>query len=1427
MSDRAGFKGKIKIRLPLKVRRLIHEISIAARLVSSRAKRRQHNSPRSYKHPNIYPEIDTDIEPIIDTRTEERRNGGLNILTHAVKKLGFVFHRDNLDERDGVIAGTVKPHHQGDRLADRSNQGDNPAATSGEQANRSPADRHDFPTDWPRPAARGKSRAQGPFALAKTSQKSGEGRVDTDTQTVASILSLDGFAALLLGALLFISPLYSFVFSQEPLPAYMLAAVAFAVHACNKIRKGKLDLFGSRLNTALFILPLLALFSSIGSWDTRGAVGLFLLLSSCFAAYWLTSSLAASPAAARGLLLVMIAGGAAASILMLTPIAQGSIANELLYSVGAILSASYLCCTCFMSYYETVGNQTHLITSSTAGLDSDYQTPLSAGSTISPGSNDQTPFTAASATSRSDYLTSINPIITLSNYQTPINPTKIHQQKHSKLPHKTIKTLINPTLFAAGYFILMSVTALGSVLTYAAILLGIALLLYGLAPAMRKNTLGIILIQGASVFLVIRPVQESLAAGSSLSGWLWAGTDLLISIALLNTWHRLKKYAKPYTDEGPYTVKEHYPGKEPQISEELDTSKKPYTSNDFHLSIELNPSQTTPAAGYRKALQRKPHRRGTRRLRPWVIPTAAVFLFLVILISGFQNIPLLCKQTAGQQPYPLAELMLRSRDGLKAMATSPRTLLLGAGGGGWQALSHMHQSFYYEAPVPGAFLQAGVELGIFGLLAFCAAWSIFINKMKQLLKASRLKAHSIKDSSVWLSSEKKAVITATAVGVLALGCHLILWCGFSPAASLYLFVLFGLGNCLSSRLLPQTNDKRAKTVHISSILRRSKLMQWSGFLRWTTLFSMSKHNPKPKLIPWLKHIRRPKFIPRLAFFRKPVLIHRPGLRSSRLRLPKLRLPRLRLPKVIITGTCLPKITISKAFSKISIGSRLHKISLSKHRFRLILIGLSVSSDNKGSINLNDIKNSMNGERVSSGLKGSARCTSLRLFLSIPLAWAKSAAANSQRLARNTAKYLTVLAVAVLIFNLSWGIWLGEKSARTAAYALEKGDIPAALHNMEKAARLDPFNSSYHKQLGMLYLERGSVNGLPKNGVSSGTSKSNKALSAESNKASNENMNRTSNRASNKTITKSSNGTPTSETLSKASSGDAGRSLSGVFPEALNGESKRGSDEQENLKKAVFHFQRGLRLSRGDVELRVLYAEALLQMGKVEEGAAQLKEAIKLRPLQQNLYEYLSLGCLTAGRFLLEQAQIPEKALQETADQNQQKNLTITLDKTQPENLEKDPQETITITLDKNHKESLNEPTAKTQTKTPANTALLNKARSYLKAALRVPEELEKRRARINKNHLIYWRGSPYLGITPKIQLYSGEAAALLGDWPQAVRYLNKAARDASLRPEALLWKGLVQKRTGLGQMGETLISRALQEKPELADELNKLEELFE
>jgi len=200
------------------------------------------------------PEIDNNIEAIIGPKTEDRSSGGLNILTRAIKKLGFASHRNNLEKRDGgitAITGTVPPGDQGDRLTERADHRDSSTAPSGGQVDRSPADQRDFPTDWTRLHARGKFRAQGRFAPDPAAQKSGEGRADADSQALTSIFSLDGLATLLLAVLLFISPLYSFVFSQEPLPAYMLAAVAFAVHACNKIRKGKLDLFGSRLNTAL------------------------------------------------------------------------------------------------------------------------------------------------------------------------------------------------------------------------------------------------------------------------------------------------------------------------------------------------------------------------------------------------------------------------------------------------------------------------------------------------------------------------------------------------------------------------------------------------------------------------------------------------------------------------------------------------------------------------------------------------------------------------------------------------------------------------------------------------------------------------------------------------------------------------------------------------------------------------------------------------------------------------------------------------------------------------------------------------------------------------------------------------------------------------------------------------------------------------
>ncbi|MGB4504257.1 MAG: hypothetical protein WBI44_05115 [Syntrophaceticus sp.] len=74
----------------------------------------------------------------------------------------------------------------------------------------------------------------------------------------------------------------------------------------------------------------------------------------------------------------------------------------------------------------------------------------------------------------------------------------------------------------------------------------------------------------------------------------------------------------------------------------------------------------------------------------------------------------------------------------------------------------------------------------------------------------------------------------------------------------------------------------------------------------------------------------------------------------------------------------------------------------------------------------------------------------------------------------------------------------------------------------------------------------------------------------------------------------------------------------------------------------------------------------------------------------------------------------------------------------------------------------------------------------------VPQLLEERSSQINKRHLRYWNGAPYLGITPKIQLYSGQAAALLGNRKAALHYLEQAALDASLKEEAELWQGLIQ-----------------------------------
>ena len=69
MNDRAKFKGKIKLRLPLKVRRFIHEMH-RGKPASSRSNESSIIRPILHT-PDIYHDINPNIEPIIEPNTDE------------------------------------------------------------------------------------------------------------------------------------------------------------------------------------------------------------------------------------------------------------------------------------------------------------------------------------------------------------------------------------------------------------------------------------------------------------------------------------------------------------------------------------------------------------------------------------------------------------------------------------------------------------------------------------------------------------------------------------------------------------------------------------------------------------------------------------------------------------------------------------------------------------------------------------------------------------------------------------------------------------------------------------------------------------------------------------------------------------------------------------------------------------------------------------------------------------------------------------------------------------------------------------------------------------------------------------------------------------------------------------------------------------
>lgn len=206
--------------------------------------------------------------------------------------------------------------------------------------------------------------------------------------------------------------------------------------------------------------------------------------------------------------------------------------------------------------------------------------------------------------------------------------------------------------------------------------------------------------------------------------------------------------------------------------------------------------------------------------------------------------------------------------------------------------------------------------------------------------------------------------------------------------------------------------------------------------------------------------------------------------------------------------------------------------------------------------------------------------------------------------------------------------------------------------------------------------------------------------------------------------------------------------------------------QDNLGIAV-------RNDRGNAELRLLYAQALFNSARIDEGLEQMEAAADLVPFRQDVYENLAVGYMSAGRFLLEQADAAQGESKEQAEDVKM---------------------------------------------------LREQGRKYLELAVEAPGRLEARMAAVPQKYLEYWTKAPHLKVSPMINLKAGEAAVLLGRWPLADTRLTAALEDPNLKPEAILWRGLALEKQQ--KDGDGLISEALKLQPELAEERDKINTLL-
>jgi hypothetical protein len=216
-----------------------------------------------------------------------------------------------------------------------------------------------------------------------------------------------------------------------------------------------------------------------------------------------------------------------------------------------------------------------------------------------------------------------------------------------------------------------------------------------------------------------------------------------------------------------------------------------------------------------------------------------------------------------------------------------------------------------------------------------------------------------------------------------------------------------------------------------------------------------------------------------------------------------------------------------------------------------------------------------------------------------------------------------------------------------------------------------------------------------------------------------------------------------------------------------------NDESTQLDKAQGVMSLAVKLSRGDSNLRMQYAEVLFRGGAIDQGLSQLEEANTLLPLDKSTYEGLAEGYFQAGQFYLEQANRSGTSAQDAKQLKQQ-------------------------------------------------------GQSDLEQALNVPKRVQARMAAVPKSALKLWndRGLPLLAVTPTVNQNAGMADVLLGHYQDADSYLQASMSDNSLAATSQLWEGIALQQQGETGQGQQLINQATKSDQSLVSNLQQIKTLL-